>query len=84
MSDRLMQITIVDKEIHHLLPGEVTLSDDRKYWFVCCPLCKGPGSLSGHQSTYDEGAGLLTISPSLLCGCGAHYFIVNNEIRWCT
>jgi hypothetical protein len=26
---------------------------------------------------------LISFSPSILCPCKAHYFIENNEIRWC-
>jgi uncharacterized protein DUF6527 len=82
MSEQITQVTIVDKDILELLPGEVTDDGKRRSWFVGCPRCKEPGALAKHQSTYDEGAGLLTISPSILCRCGAHYFIERNQIRW--
>ena len=83
MSERLTQITIVEKAIHKLLPGEATCSIERQAWFVGCPSenC-GIGNLANHQASYDEATKILTVSPSILCGCGAHYFIVNNQIRW--
>ncbi len=85
MPERLMQVTIVEKPIHKLLPGEVTFEQASHAWYIGCPSAthKGAGSLAGHQTTFDEQAELLTVSPSILCGCGAHYFIVQNRIRWC-
>jgi hypothetical protein len=84
MSERLTQITVVDKPTHKLLPGEAYYNTERQTWFVGCPSenC-GIGNLANHQATYDEASKQLTISPSILCGCGAHYFIENNQIRWC-
>ncbi len=83
MYERLTQITIVDKELHELRPGEVTHDKDHQTWFIGCPANNcGVGSLAGHTVTYDEEAKLLTVSPSILCGCGAHYFVECNQIRW--
>jgi len=84
VSERLTQITIVEKEVLKLLPGEATYSELHHAWLVGCPSddC-GVGNLAGHTVTYDEQAKLLTVSPSILCGCGAHYFIERNQIRWC-
>lgn len=81
MSERLTQVTIVDKEIHKLQPGEMT-QDTSGNWLIGCPGpgCGGVGNLSNHMVT--ESNGIITVSPSLLCGCGAHYFIENNKIRW--
>ncbi len=83
MSEQLTQIALVEKEVHKLLPGEVTYASRHQTWFIGCPSddC-GVGSLAGHEVTYDEQAKLLTVSPSILCGCGAHYFVVGNRIRW--
>jgi hypothetical protein len=81
MSERLTQVTIVDKDLLELLPGEMTCDAGRKYWFIGCPTCKGPGALAKHTVT--EHDGLITVSPSILCGCGAHYFIRQNKIEWC-
>lgn len=82
MSERLTQFTIVEKEPHMLLASEATYSTLHKAWVMGCPVCSGLGTLAGHDVTYDEGRGLLTASPSILCGCGAHYFIEHNQIRW--
>ncbi len=82
--ERLTQISIVEKAIHKLLPAEATYSTERQAWFVGCPgeNC-GIGNLANHEATYDETTKQLTVSPSILCGCGAHYFIERNQIRWC-
>lgn len=86
--EKLTHITLVEKPSHKLLPGEatrnnVTYNSDRKDWLVGCPSGNGCiANLMGHSSTYDQANGLLTISPSILCGCGAHYFIEHNQIRW--
>ncbi len=88
--ERLIQITIVDKDILDLAPGEMTCDARRKYWFIGCPLCKEPGGLpsgsTGHVVIHHrvtEENDTITVSPSILCKCGAHYFIENNQIRWC-
>ena len=78
---QLTQVTLVDKDILELLPGEMTCDASRKYWFIGCPKCPGPGSLEKHTVT--EINGIITVSPSILCGCGAHYFVEQNRIRWC-
>jgi hypothetical protein len=84
MSERAMQVMLVEKPIHTLLPGEVTRDKSNQAWFIGCPSGEGCfGNLAGHDVTYDEQAKLLTVSPSILCGCGAHYFIERNQIRWC-
>ena len=84
MSERLTQVTLVDKDILELLPGEMTCDARRQYWFIGCPSCKEPGGLpsgsTGHTVT--ESDGLVTVSPSILCKCGAHYFVERNQIRW--
>ena len=84
MAERLTQITLVEKEVHKLLPGEATYASKHQTWFIGCPSddC-GVGNLAGHDVAYDEQAKLLTVSPSILCGCGAHYFVERNQIRWC-
>jgi len=83
MPERLTQITIVDKEIHKLSPGEATYDEGNKIWFLGCPSenC-GVNNLASHQIVYDEQTNLLTVSPSILCGCGAHYFVEHNKIKW--
>lgn len=81
-------VTIVDKAIHTLLPGEITLAEVAynsrlKGWFIGCPSGKGCiGNLWGHSYTWDRVNQILTFSPSILCSCGAHYFIEHNQIRW--
>lgn len=83
MSERLSQIMIVEKSVHKLSPGEATFEQASQTWYIGCPGGhRGAGSLAGHDVTYDEVAQLLTVSPSILCGCGAHYFIERNQIRW--
>jgi hypothetical protein len=80
---RITQVTIVNKEVHRLEPGEATY--DTGAWFIGCPSNSGLhgdiGNLAGHEVTYDGVT--LTVSPSILCGCGAHYFVERNQIRWC-
>lgn len=82
--DRLTQIMLVEKEVHKLLPGEATYSEMHHAWLVGCPLTKHDiNNLANHDVTYDDQTKMLTVSPSILCGCGAHYFIEHNQIRWC-
>jgi hypothetical protein len=81
MSQRLTHITITNKEIHKLLPGEAAYNNRCDGWFIGCPGCTGKGNLTGHAVIYIDK--LLTVSPSVLCSCGAHYFIEHNQIRWC-
>lgn len=80
---RLQRITIVDKDLLDLAPGEVTCDATRRYWFIGCPQCKQPGALSGHQVAESIEGKEITVHPSILCSCGAHYWVVANEIRWC-
>lgn len=84
MSERLTQITVVSKGVHQLLPGEASYIKEHHTWYLGCPAphC-GVANLANHDVTYDEQSHLLTVSPSILCGCGAHYFIEHNQIRWC-
>lgn len=87
MSEKLTHITLVEKPAHTLLSGEATYSEMHHGWLVGCPSNDGSeghiNNLASHDVTYDEQAKLLTVSPSILCGCGAHYFIECNQIRWC-
>lgn len=79
---RLDHVTIAeDKDLISLAPGEMTSAPSRYSWFICCPQCKGCGNLGGHTIQKHED-GTLTVSPSILCGCGAHYFVERNRIRW--
>ncbi len=84
MQERLTKISIVEKLPHTLLPTEVTYDKQSQTWFIGCPGCRGLGTLAGHDVTYEETAKELTVSPSILCGCGAHYFVERNQIRWCS
>lgn len=80
----LTHITIVEKEAHKILPGEATYSEMHHAWLVGCPSGNGCiNNLAKHDATYNEASKQLTISPSILCGCGAHYFVECNQIRWC-
>ena len=64
-------------------------SELHQAWLVGCPnpkcsrdpILHGIANLACHEVT--ESNGVLTVSPSILCGCGAHYFIEQNKIRWC-
>lgn len=78
---RLTQITVVDKDLVDLLPGEMTCDASRKYWYIGCPQCKEPGSLSDHHITENEQG--VTVSPSLVCSCSAHFFVRQSKIEWC-
>lgn len=83
-SERVTHITLVDKAVHTLLPGEATYEKSAHAWYIGCPSDNcGQGNLGGHTVTYDGQAKLLSVSPSILCGCGAHYFVEHNQIRWC-
>lgn len=81
--ERLTHITLVEKGVHQLLPGEVTFEQASQAWYIGCPGGhEGAGNLAGHQITFDEQAKELTVSPSILCHwCGAHYFVEHNQIR---
>ena len=81
MSEQLTHVTIVEKQVHKLLPGEVALYTPDQHWYIGCPKCHGLGALAGHTVTKDDTG--ITVSPSILCGCGAHYFVENSKIRWC-
>jgi len=80
-TDKLTEFVIVDKQPHELLPGEMALYIQDNHWYIGCPQCYGLGTLAGHAVT--KSGDTITVSPSVLCGCGAHYFIENNKIRWC-
>lgn len=83
----LTHITLVMKEVHELLPAEATYNLQNNVWYVGCP-GEAPGyggiaNLAGHKVIFDKQAETITVLPSILCGCGAHYFIRNNHIEWC-
>jgi hypothetical protein len=75
------KVTLVEKPIHLLQPGEITQMNGN--WYVGCPgkNCQGVGNLTKHAVSEREGT--ITVTPSILCSCGAHYFIEQNTIRWC-
>lgn len=75
-------ITIVEKGVHELQPGEMTLYPVNHCWYIGCPNfdCGGAGFLREHTVT--QNGSDLTVSPSILCGCGAHYFVEHNQIRY--
>lgn len=87
--DRLTEITVVDKEPHKLLSGEMARFAKNQYWYIGCPnpecskdpVLHGVSNIGGHTVTKSNG--VITVWPSILCGCGAHYFIEHNQIRWC-
>jgi hypothetical protein len=88
MAERLTQVTLVEKEPHKLLQGEMMYSELHHAWLVGCPnpkcshdsILHGIANLRGHTVIKSTD---ITVSPSVLCGCGAHYFIEHNQIRWC-
>lgn len=88
-SERLTHITVVNKEPHELLPGEIAYHAESRFWYLGCPnpqcspdpILPGVATLVDHTVT--ESNGIITVSPSILCGCGAHYFVEQNNIRWC-
>lgn len=82
---RLTKITIVDKAVHLLLPGEATFYELNHTWYVGCPgeACHGIANLANHLVMHDKTTTYMSVTPSILCGCGAHYFIEQNKIRWC-
>lgn len=81
---RPTQITITEKGVHELQPGEMTRHALYGHWYIACPaLGCGVSNLSGHTVMYTHDGSAITVSPSILCGCGAHYFVEHNKIRWC-
>jgi hypothetical protein len=95
MSERLTHITVVREDTREdLKPGQMSPTTTPGLWIIVCPVCNGLGELRNHSVTENED-GTVTVSPSLVCNgsiyevphtyrpCPAHYFIVNNEIRWC-
>lgn len=83
MEERLTQITLVEKGVHELQPGEMTLHPINDCWYIGCPgTCAGAGNLCGH--TIVRIGTDMSVSPSILCmSCGAHYFVEQSQIRWC-
>lgn len=80
MTGQLTQVTIVNKAIWKLQHGEMAYDDNQQQWFLGCPSCEGVANLGGHTVTRSND--LVTVSPSILCSCGAHYFVDRNLIRW--
>lgn len=84
MSERIERVTVVEKLVHKLAPGEATFEEATKTWYVGCPgeRC-GIANLGNHTVSYDAVAREITVVPSILCySCGSHYFIERNAIRW--
>lgn len=81
--ERLTHITLVEKGVHELLPGEMVLHPDNQCWYIGCPgPCQGAGNLCGHTVTRTGNE--ITVTPSIIClRCNAHYFVEQNQIRWC-
>lgn len=58
--------------------------DENGLWWVCCPGC-GLVSVASRHTITEHADGTVSFSPSLLCpkpGCGTHYFIERNRIRY--
>lgn len=82
MTEQLTHVTIVEKGVHELQPGEMTTHPDNQCWYIgCLGSDCGPGNLCGHTVTKSDTD--ITVSPSIVClRCGAHYFVEHNQIRW--
>lgn len=54
-------------------------------WWTRCPVCERWGLLKAHEVTfpYDDEAGRprVTITPSCVCQCGAHWTVTSDEVR---
>jgi hypothetical protein len=75
-------IRILDKPTDRGEPGDVF--PWREKWNVYCPKCGRP-TFADHCVTTTSAAGKLTFSPSLVCpaeGCGCHFNIIDNAIRY--
>ena len=65
--------------------GETTYAatvklDGRATILFVRPRCGEVGRCPDHESTVD-GRGKLTMSPSLVCDCGGHYWLTNGMLR---
>lgn len=56
--------------VFHVAAGELALEGD-DCWWLACP-CGSGGVLAGHTV---ESTDPVTISPSIVCPAGCHYFI---------
>lgn len=72
--------------LHETVPeGETTYAavvklDGSATILFVCPRCGEAGHCVDHESTVDD-SGRLTIRPSLVCGCGGHYWLTDGVLR---
>lgn len=65
-----------------LARGEIRYRPDlgeQGEWEMSCPYC-GHVSVLDHTVTVDADGGV-TIQPSVICECGAHFVVENGEAR---
>lgn len=61
------------------LPGAVIRDESGNFW-TRCPQCLEASPLY-HQVTYHEDH-TVTVVPSIVCGCGAHFLIERSVVRF--
>lgn len=57
---------------------------DQRGWWTCCPGCGRSALLASHEVTFDhddERGQVVTIAPSCVCKCGAHWWVERSEVR---
>ena len=82
-------------KIEELKPGDVQ-KHPTQGWYIACPRCGQVCCINTWQITINENKEI-TISPSIghpkfvgspeflsPNGCGAHYFVRNSKIQWCS
>ncbi len=72
-------------ELHEPIPpGETTYAalvrlDGRETYLFVCPRCAEAGHCVEHGAIIRDGR--LTMTPSLVCGCGGHYWLIDGVLR---
>lgn len=59
-------------------PGVVIHGDDGNEW-TRCPECLTSSPLDHDVTRHDDGT--VTVAPSVMCGCGAHFMIERSVVR---
>jgi hypothetical protein len=67
-----------------IAPGETTYAalvrlDGRRTYLFVCPRCAEAGHCLEHRSIVRDGK--LTMTPSLVCGCGGHHWMTDGVLR---
>jgi len=72
-------------KLHEAVPEEEETTyaalvklDGRETYLVVCPRCGEAGHCVNHEASVNEGK--LTMHPSLVCGCGGHYWLTDGVL----